>query len=97
MARSTRGGKHLRQRPGPFAVVRARLAGRDLGQLLRYGTTSVVAQVLVAFAASLAGDAERGKVVGTVMSGLLLGVLLARTAAGYIAAASSWRRSSTTV
>ena len=55
------------------------------------GGTSVVAQVLVAFSASLAGDHERGKVVGTVMSGLLLGILLARTAAGYIAAASNWR------
>jgi predicted MFS family arabinose efflux permease len=55
------------------------------------GGTSVVAQVLVSFSASLAGDHERGKVVGTVMSGLLLGILLARTVAGYIAAASSWR------
>ncbi len=55
------------------------------------GGTSVVAQILVAFAASIAGDAERGRVVGTVMSGLLLGILLARTAAGYIAEASSWR------
>lgn len=55
------------------------------------GANSVVAQVLVAFSASLAGDSERGRVVGTVMSGLLLGILLARTAAGYIAEASSWR------
>ncbi|MFZ0666154.1 MAG: MFS transporter [Acidimicrobiales bacterium] len=55
------------------------------------GGTSVVAQILVAFSASLAGDHERGKVVGSVMSGLLLGILLARTAAGYIAQASSWR------
>ncbi len=55
------------------------------------GATSVVAQILVAFSASLARDAERGRVVGTVMSGLLLGILLARTVAGYVAAASSWR------
>lgn len=55
------------------------------------GANSVVAQVLVASAASLAGDDERGRVVGTVMSGLLLGILLARTLAGYIAQASSWR------
>lgn len=55
------------------------------------GGTSVVAQVLVAFAASLARPAERGRVVGNVMSGLLLGILLARTVAGYIAEASSWR------
>ncbi len=55
------------------------------------GANSVVAQILVAFAATLAADDERGKVVGSVMSGLLLGILLARTVAGYIAAASSWR------
>jgi predicted MFS family arabinose efflux permease len=55
------------------------------------GSTSVVAQVLVTFSASLAGDHERGKIVGTVMSGLLIGILLARTVAGYIAQASSWR------
>jgi predicted MFS family arabinose efflux permease len=55
------------------------------------GGTSVVAQILVAFAATLADDVERGKVVGSVMSGLLLGILLARTAAGYVAQALSWR------
>ena len=55
------------------------------------GATSVVAQILVAFSASLARDRDRGRVVGTVMSGLLLGILLARTVAGYVAAASSWR------
>ncbi len=55
------------------------------------GGTSVVAQILVAFAATLADDVERGKVVGSVMSGLLLGILLARTAAGYVAQVLSWR------
>lgn len=55
------------------------------------GATSVVAQILVALSASLAGDAERGRVVGSVMSGLLLGILLARTVAGYVAQLWSWR------
>jgi predicted MFS family arabinose efflux permease len=55
------------------------------------GVTSVVAQVLVPLAGSLAGEHERGKVVGNVMSGLLLGILLARTASGLIAAAGGWR------
>jgi len=55
------------------------------------GVTSVVAQILVSFAASLASDSERGSVVGTVMSGLLLGVLLARTVAGFVADAAGWR------
>lgn len=53
--------------------------------------TSVVAQILVPFAATLAGDRDRGRVVGTVMSGLLLGILLARTAAGLIAELGGWR------
>jgi predicted MFS family arabinose efflux permease len=55
------------------------------------GVTAVVAQVLVPLAGTLAADHERGKVVGSVMSGLLLGILLARTASGLIAAATSWR------
>lgn len=58
---------------------------------LMMGALSVVAQILVAFAATLAGASERGRVVGTVMSGLLLGVLLARTAAGCLAQLEGWR------
>ncbi|MCD0501795.1 MFS transporter [Bordetella petrii] len=52
---------------------------------------SVVAQVLVPFAATLAAPRQRGKAVGTVMSGLLLGILLARTFAGVLAELGSWR------
>jgi predicted MFS family arabinose efflux permease len=55
------------------------------------GVTSVVAQVLVPLAGTLAGEHERGRVVGNVMSGLLLGILLARTAAGVIASLGGWR------
>lgn len=55
------------------------------------GLFSVVAQLLVPFAATLAEPAKRGKVVGIVMSGLLLGILLARTAAGLLAAVGGWR------
>lgn len=67
----------------------------DLGALagigLAVGGLSVVAQVLVPFAATLASDAERGKVVGTVMSGLLLGILLARALSGALAQVAGWR------
>jgi predicted MFS family arabinose efflux permease len=55
------------------------------------GLCSVAAQILVPFAASLASDGERGRVVGAVMSGLLIGILLARTFAGLIAQAAGWR------
>ena len=55
------------------------------------GLGSVAAQILVPFAAVLAGPERRGAVVGTVMSGLLMGVLLARTMSGLIAGAAGWR------
>jgi predicted MFS family arabinose efflux permease len=53
--------------------------------------TSVVVQVLVPFAAQLAPPEQRGKYVGRVMSGLLLGILLARSLASVTAAAWGWR------
>ncbi|HKJ83277.1 MAG TPA: MFS transporter [Mariprofundaceae bacterium] len=54
------------------------------------GIFSVVAQVLVPLSATLATPERRGKVVGTVMSGLLLGILLARTIAGALSSLSDW-------
>ncbi len=54
-------------------------------------TTSVVVQILIPFASILAPEAERGRVVGTVMSGVLIGVLLARTVSGIVADAMGWR------
>jgi len=59
--------------------------------LVVVGVTSVVAQILVPLASTLAAEKERGKVVGNVMSGLLVGILVARTASGIIAAAGGWR------
>jgi predicted MFS family arabinose efflux permease len=55
------------------------------------GVTSVVAQIAVPFSASLAAENERGLVVGTVMSGLLIGMLSARTLAGFVADFLGWR------
>jgi predicted MFS family arabinose efflux permease len=55
------------------------------------GATSVVAQILVPFAAHLAPEDRRGRFVGQVMSGLLIGILLARTVASEVAAVWGWR------
>ncbi len=55
------------------------------------GLTSVAVQMLIPLAAHLTAEARRGRVVGTVMSGLLLGILLSRPAASMIADLSSWR------
>lgn len=55
------------------------------------GFCSVVAQVLVPFAATLASPEQRGRAIGTVMSGLLLGILLARTIAGGVSSLLDWR------
>ncbi|KVD71179.1 transporter [Burkholderia sp. ABCPW 14] len=55
------------------------------------GFVTCSTQLLVPFAASLADDASRGRAVGTVMSGLLLGILLARVVSGAIADWLGWR------
>jgi predicted MFS family arabinose efflux permease len=59
--------------------------------LLVVGVTSVVAQILVPLASSLAAEDERGRVLGKVMSGLLVGILVARTASGLLSELDGWR------
>ena len=58
---------------------------------LLIGITSIVPQLILPLAASLSKPEERGKVVGTIMSGLLVGILLSRTLSGFIGDLWGWR------
>lgn len=62
-----------------------------LVSLAAMGLLAVVVQVLVALAASLATPTDRGKAVGTVTSGIVVGILGARFAAGLLADIGGWR------
>ncbi|MDO3680515.1 MFS transporter [Paenibacillus ehimensis] len=55
------------------------------------GLLAVVTQALVAYASTLAAPAERGRVVGLVTSGVVIGILLARTVAGTLTDLAGWR------
>lgn len=55
------------------------------------GFTSVVPQLIVPLAAQLADPKERGKIIGTVMSGLFIGILLSRTLSGVVGKYFGWR------
>ncbi len=55
------------------------------------GLGSVAAQILVPFAAHLAPEKQRGRIVGNVMSGLLLGIMLARPVASIITGIWGWK------
>lgn len=62
-----------------------------LGAMIVMGLLAVVVQVLVAYAAVLATPSQRGQAVGTVTSGIVLGILLARFTSGLIADIAGWR------
>ncbi|MGI5527067.1 MFS transporter [Streptomyces syringium] len=72
-------------------VAAARTAAMLLAGMAATGLLAVVTQTLVAFAASLAPPAGRGRVVGLVTSGVVIGILLARTASGLLADLAGWR------
>ncbi|MDJ0467055.1 MFS transporter [Streptomyces sp. H27-C3] len=73
------------------AVATAHTTAILLAGMAAMGLLAVVTQTLVAFAASLAPPARRGRVVGLVTSGVVIGILLARTASGLMADLAGWR------
>lgn len=62
-----------------------------MGASLVVGLAATLAQDIVPAAATLAQPAQRGRVVGSVMTGLLLGILLSRVLSGLVAELFGWR------
>lgn len=62
-----------------------------LGAMLLVGLMAMVTQLMVAWAAMLASPEQRGRVVGSVTSGIVIGILLARFVSGMIADLAGWR------
>ena len=61
------------------------------GASMLLGICSAVPQLLLPMAAHLAPEADRGRIVGRVMSGLLMGILASRALSGYVGAHLGWR------
>jgi predicted MFS family arabinose efflux permease len=69
----------------------AHRAGVLFGAMIVLGLLAVVVQVLVAFTATLATPSKRGRAVGIVTSGIVIGILSARFISGVIADLGGWR------
>jgi predicted MFS family arabinose efflux permease len=62
-----------------------------IGGLAAVGLTSLSGQLLLPLAGDLARDDQRGQVIGTIASGLLIGIMLSRFISGLLADAFGWR------
>ncbi|HTI11251.1 MAG TPA: MFS transporter [Puia sp.] len=73
-----------------LAALSPNLLSLEIASLL-IGATSVIPQLILPLAAHLASPARTGKVIGAIMSGLLIGILLSRTLSGFIGIWLGWR------
>lgn len=62
-----------------------------LASLCAVGVTTVAGQMLVPLAGDLAHDDQRGRVVGSIVSGILIGILTSRSLSGLVAETFGWR------
>ena len=62
-----------------------------LGAIFLAGVLSSAIQMLVPMAAFMSEEAHRGRVIGNVMSGLMMGIMLSRPIAGWVASIAGWR------
>ena len=80
---------------GAFIFATAAALAPDIWSLVAasfgLGIVSCVPQQLVPFAAVMSPPSERGRSVGTVVSGIMVGILLGRTISGVVGAAYGWR------
>ncbi len=84
-------GKTLALSAALLMAASAPSLGVLLAASLAIGLAASLAQDIVPAAATLAPEAQRGKMVGTVMTGLLLGILLSRVVSGFVAEHLGWR------
>jgi predicted MFS family arabinose efflux permease len=61
-----------------------------LAAMMAIGVSSVVVQMLIPFSAHLAPEAARGRVVGTVTSGLMIGIMMSRPVSSFVTHETSW-------
>jgi len=66
-------------------------AGVFLAATLGVGVACTTVQVLLPFAAHFTIEADRGRVIGSLTSGLMLGIMLARPAASFVTYYAGWR------
>jgi predicted MFS family arabinose efflux permease len=73
-----------------FAALSPNLLCLEIASIF-IGASSVIPQLILPMAAHLAAPSRTGKVIGAIMSGLLIGILLSRTLSGFIGDWLGWR------